>query len=109
MPIQPVKYLKSLYYANRPLEAKLDKSLVELPIELEDDIYNKIAKNYKKMDYVSKTINTPMKFARKGNKSTLMNFGPYTYYINNYAKAEEVNKAIDDIIQKTYAVKNINK
>lgn len=97
MSIKPIKFVKSLYYANKPLAKKTEKTMVELPCSLEDDIYNKIAPQYNRMEYVANVYNIPFRFAQKG-KSVLANFGTKTAIFPQNAKAEEVNTVIDGLI-----------
>ena len=87
--IRPIKFLKAMYYANRPLEAKLPKQMVKLPFEMEDAMYNKIQAEMPRLEYAAKSANSPITFAQKG-EITLMNFGPYTTALKNDASQSEI-------------------
>lgn len=99
MSIQPIKFLKAMYYANRPLEAKLPKQMVKLPVEMEDAMYNKIVSQMPRLEYMAKYANSPITFAPKG-KSTLMNFGPFTTVLDNSSTQSEIVKQMDSHINK---------
>ena len=99
MSIQPIKFLKAIYYANRPLEAKLPKQMVKLPVEIEDTMYNKIASQMPRLEYAAKSANTPMTFAPKG-KSTLMNFGSFTTVLDNSSTQSEIAEQMYSHINK---------
>lgn len=94
---EPIKFVKSLYYANRPFVAKAEKTMVDIPYSFEDNIYNKIASQYNRMEYVSAVYNIPFKFAQKGD-IVLANFGTKTSVFSTSAKAEEVQAVIDELI-----------
>ena len=99
MSIQPIKFLKAMYYANRPLEAKLPKQMVKLPVDMEDAMYNKIVSQMPRLEYMAKYANSPITFALKG-KSTLMNFGPFTTVLDNSSTQSEIVKQMDSHINK---------
>lgn len=99
MSIQPIKFLKAMYYANRPLEAKLPKQMVKLPVEMEDAMYNKIASQMPRLEYMAKYANSPITFAPKG-KSTLMNFGTFTTVLDNSSTQSEIAEQMYSHINK---------
>lgn len=80
---------------------KSTKSKVFLPIELQDDIYNKISPHIERLEFASKEASRPMLFVPKGN-STLMNFGPYTTVIRNDSLSEKVAQQMYEHINKVF-------
>ncbi len=71
-----VRYLKSH-----------SKSKVLIPIELEQDIHNKIATNLSMLEHVADKTGKEIRFYPKNEKLTLMNFGPFTTCIENNSPA----------------------
>ena len=101
MEISPIKFFKSLYYANRPFQAEMPKTRVDLPYELEDDIYNKIAASRNFLENAADRMQTPIRFVQKGEDLVLMNMHPYTSVINKYMTQEEVTAHIKDHVNKS--------
>lgn len=76
---------------------KTPKSKVFLPVELEDEVYNKIAKELPKLEKIAEITNRPIYFAPKGN-NVLMNYGPFTSVIdNNTLQADMATKMYEHI------------
>lgn len=94
---QPIRFVKSFIRANKPFEAKQKKTMVDIPYSFEDYVYNNIASQYNKMDFVARIFRVPFKFAEKGD-SILVNFGTKTSIFPNSASKEEIAKVVDDLI-----------
>lgn len=88
--INPIKTIKAIYYANRPLYAKMPNSMVKLPLSLETGIYNKISSERANLEYIANMTHKPIEFAAKDENSTLMNYGTYTTVLRNDDLQEKI-------------------
>jgi hypothetical protein len=96
-PINIVKGLNGLHYA------KTKESKVFLPIDMDDEMYNKISSQLSNLEYFAKHTKKPIIFYPKGMHATLMNYGTKTLILNNNAAKSEVAaqiyKNINDVVK----------
>lgn len=96
---------KSLQIVQGPHNLKYIKtknSKVFLPVQLEDEMFNKIQKEVGNLEYVSKMVDKPVYFYPKSESLTLMNFGTYTSALNNKSSQSEIRDQINSIANKVY-------
>ena len=75
--INPIKFLKSIYYANRPLYSN-SKSMVKMSAGMNEGLQSKINAQMSGLERAAETIGKPVTIVPKGDKAALMNFGTYT-------------------------------
>lgn len=80
--------------------AKTPASKVFLPIELADEVYNKITPELPKLEKYAHLSGKPIQFAPKGEKATLMNYGTYTTVLRNEELQEKIAAQIYEHVNK---------
>ena len=105
MKTQPLKTIeqKSMTYV------KTAKSKVFRPIQLPDQIFNKLTPEMSKLEYAAKIVDRPIYFYPLSEERSLMNFGPHTTVIMNDLPQNELSELLSSVVDKTYKVYNINK
>jgi len=83
-PINIVKGLNGLHYA------KTKESKVFLPIDMDDEMYNKISSQLSNLEYFAKLTKKPIIFYPKGMHATLMNYGSRTTVLDNDAAKSDI-------------------
>ena len=102
MKAEAIKMIKGPYGLNY---VKTAKSKVFLPIEMKDEMYNKIQPEMENLEYFARAIDKPIYFYPKSDKLTLMNMGTLTTALDNdlpqgkiaakmYEHMSKVNKAL---------------
>lgn len=81
---------------------KTKDSKVFLPMELGDEMFNKIQKESNNLEYVAKLVDKPIYFYPKSESATLMNFGTYTSVLDNDGTYSEVRDQINSLTNKVY-------
>ena len=83
--------------------AKSNNSKVFLPVELGEDMYNKLSGilcSDKRYEYIAQSLGKPMQFYPKDANTTLMNFGSFTSLLKNDSVTSEIAEKMYATVQK---------
>ena len=110
MKINPLKYVKSLYYANKPVNLKPIKSNVKVVGELGEYARVRLEEVYPDIEHYAAQHGLKIRLAQKGN-SLFMNSGGRTTLLNlkEMDSAREFQQAIYDNIKQNYNLSHIKK
>ena len=88
---------------------KDNKSKVFRPQELSTEFFNKLNPEMDRLEYAAQKVKKPIYFYPLSEERSLMNFGTYTYVINNDLPQKELSELLSKCVQKTYNACNISK